>query len=160
MRCFSKTLANIWYSLFPVLYALNGPLIEEYSKQYRGLKKERIFHQFIGSYREDPDLGIWNNLDSGTEQRTQARHKRQGGFYQNLLECDPHRIESEKQFEKAECIPFVFEETLERELIDKHPSRVHTEETMEEFEEQPSSKSVSKNMQHLQQFEATKGTKH
>lgn len=152
MRCFSKTLANIWYSLFPAFYALIGPFIEDHGKQYRDLKKERIFHQFIGSLREDPDLGIWNNMDLGTEQRNQARNKRQGGFYQNLLECDPHRIEPEKQFEKAECVPFVFEETLLREQPGKKSSRVQTEETMEESEEQLNTTSVSHHRKQLHQF--------
>jgi hypothetical protein len=124
-------LSNIWFSLFPALYVLNQHIVQDYGKQYRQLKKERVFHQFIGSVREDPQLGIWNNTDTGTEQRNQARAKRQGGFYQNLLECDPHKIESEKQFEKIECVPFIFEETLMRKHTKKEASTFNAE-TMEE----------------------------
>ena len=129
------------FSLFPALYALSSQLIEDYGKNYRTLKRERVLHQFIGSNTEDPDLGIYNSTDTGNEQRTQARKKRQGGFFKSLLECDPHRIESEKQFEKAECVPYVFEETLMRNQINTEPTRTAEEETMEESFQKRASKS-------------------
>lgn len=125
----------MWYSLFPALFTLNRQLVEEYSRQYHSMKKERIFHQFIGSRFVDPDLGAYNHSDTGTEQRNRARSKRQGGFYKNLLECDSHRIEAEKQFEKAECVPIVFEETFIRtESMEEsmEPSTAMSSELMKE----------------------------
>lgn len=112
--CFSKSLMNTWYSLFDALYIINRYMVDDYKNKHTSMKRERVLHQIIGSTIIDPELGASNSTDVGTDQRTRARNKRQGGFYSNLLEFDPHKIESEREIKNGECIPIIFEETFIR----------------------------------------------
>lgn len=114
LRSFASTLMCLWFGMFNSLFILHKSLREKYKKIYQGSKRERILQQFIGSKEVDPELGAYNREDVGTLHRTIARSKRNSGFFKQLLEFDPRKVEDEKYFLKADLVPIFFEEMFIR----------------------------------------------
>lgn len=114
LRSFAAALMSLWFAIFSPMFILQRKLLDHYRQIHRTHKKERILQQIFGSQVVDPELGAYNNEDSGTTHRTIAREKRKNGFFKQLLEFNSLKVEDEKYYLQTDLLPIIFEETFIR----------------------------------------------
>ena len=114
LRSFAAALMSLWFVTFSPMLTIQRKLVDHYRQIHRTNKDERILQQIFGSLVVEPELGAYNNEDTGTAHRNIARDKRKTGFFKQLLEFNALKVEDEKYFLRADLLPIIFEETFLR----------------------------------------------